>query len=326
MSAEPLRWRAPTVDDADAWAGLIAAMETVDKLGEMYSAEELAEELTSPGVDPAVDGRLGFAGDGELVAFGLVAGRPATETIDLHRVQLWGGLHPEWRGRGIGRELLGWMTQHGEAKHRTDHPDVEGLLEVACAEQEATKVAMLERAGFTPLRYWYDMVCDLRTAEIDAPEIPPGLTIERYRPELADATRAAHNEAFADHWGSTPASAERWQHSYVGQSTFRPDLSFVVVDGDDVVAYLLTVVYPQDDVVRGGPHGWISHLGSRRSHRGKGLATSLLQTACRAYRDLGFIEALLGVDVENPSGALGFYERFGFTVDGRRTSYGRPIV
>jgi ribosomal protein S18 acetylase RimI-like enzyme len=217
------------------------------------------------------------------------------------------------------------MTRHGEAKHRADHPEVDGLLEVACAEAEQAKAAMLVRAGFTPLRYWYDMACDLRKAEIDSPEVPPGLRIERYRPELDEATRAAHNEAFADHWGSTPASAELWRHSYVGQSTFRPDLSFVIVDGEEVVAYLLTAVFPQDEAVRGGPHGWITHLGSRRAYRGTGLATSLMQTACLAYRAIGFHEALLGVDVDNPTGALGLYERFGFSVDRRRTSYGRPI-
>jgi len=325
MTAQPLRWRPPTADDTEAWAGLIAAMDAVDRLNELYSAEELAEELTSPGVDPAVDGRFGYTADGELVAFGMVAGRPAGDALELHRVQLWGGVHPEHRGKGVGRDLLAWMIDHGEAKHRADHPDVDGVLEVRCGDSEPAKEAMVRKAGFTPLRYWYEMVCDLRKVEIQPAEVPAGLRLEPYRREIDEAVRLAHNEAFSDHWGSTPADAERWQHSYLGLN-FRPDLSFVVLDGDEVVAYLLTNRYPQDDAARGVPHGWIDYIGSRRAYRGRGLATALLRAACLAFRDAGFGEALLGVDVQNPSGALGLYERFGFTLDRRATSYARPVA
>jgi ribosomal protein S18 acetylase RimI-like enzyme len=325
MTADELRWRPPTSDDTEAWSKLLVAMDAVDRLNEIYSPDELEEEMTTPGFDPSVDGRFGFAPDGELVAFAMVTGRPAGDALELHRVQLWGGVHPEHRGKGIGRELLAWMIEHGEAKHRADHPDIDGVLEVRCADSEPAKEAMVRRAGFTPLRYWYEMVCDVRKVEIDPAEVAEGLRIEPYRAELSEAVRLAHNEAFSDHWGSTPADAERWRHSYLGLN-FRPDLSFVVLDGDEVVAYLLTNRYPQDDAARGAPHGWIDYIGSRRAYRGRGLATALLRRACLAFRDAGFAEALLAVDVRNPSGALGLYERFGFTLDRRATSYARPVV
>jgi mycothiol synthase len=35
--------------------------------------------------------------------------------------------------------------------------------------------------------------------------------------------------------------------------------------------------------------------------------------------------ALLGVDANNPTGALGVYERAGFTVDLRSTAYRKPL-
>jgi mycothiol synthase len=324
MTADQLLWRPPTPDDTEAWAGLIAAMDAVDRLNELYSPDELAEELTTPGVDPSADGRLGYAADGELVAFGMVTGRPPGDTLTLHRLQLWGGVHPEHRGNGIGRNLLAWMIEHGEAKHRADHPEVDGVLEVRCDDSETAKEAMVRKAGFTPLRYWHEMVCDLRKVEIEPAELPDGLRLEPYRPEIDEAVRLAHNEAFSDHWGSTPADAELWRHRYLGLN-FRPDLSFVVLDGDEVVAYLLTTRYPQDDAARGAPHGWVEYIGTRRAYRGRGLARALLRAACLAYRDAGFAEALLGVDVQNPTGALGLYERFGFTLDRRATSYARPV-
>jgi len=36
-------------------------------------------------------------------------------------------------------------------------------------------------------------------------------------------------------------------------------------------------------------------------------------------------EAMLGVDAENPTGALGLYEGLGFEVDHRSVAYRRPI-
>lgn len=217
------------------------------------------------------------------------------------------------------------MTARGAARHRATHPDATATLEVSCVDTQVGKAALLAGAGFTPVRHWYEMTRDLRTTPIESGPEPKGLELQRYRSELAEATRVAHNDTFADHWGFAPAGPERWQHRFVGGANFRPDLSFVLVDGDLVVAYLLTSVFPQDDAERGAPHGWIASLGSRRSHRGRGLATALLRAACLAYREVGFAEALLEVDVENPSGALGLYERFGFQVERRTTSYGRVL-
>jgi ribosomal protein S18 acetylase RimI-like enzyme len=36
-------------------------------------------------------------------------------------------------------------------------------------------------------------------------------------------------------------------------------------------------------------------------------------------------DAMLGVDTENPTGALGLYEGLGFEVDQRTSAYGRTL-
>ena len=42
-------------------------------------------------------------------------------------------------------------------------------------------------------------------------------------------------------------------------------------------------------------------------------------------REVGLDEAMLGVDSENPNGALGLYEGLGFKVESRAAAYRRDL-
>jgi ribosomal protein S18 acetylase RimI-like enzyme len=55
----------------------------------------------------------------------------------------------------------------------------------------------------------------------------------------------------------------------------------------------------------------VGTLGVRREWRRQGLGAALLQRAFVALYDRGLSTIGLGVDAENPTGALGLYERAG---------------
>jgi ribosomal protein S18 acetylase RimI-like enzyme len=57
--------------------------------------------------------------------------------------------------------------------------------------------------------------------------------------------------------------------------------------------------------------GYVDQLAVRRPWRRRGLGSLLLLTAFAALRERGCPEAVLGVDSDNPSGAVGLYERLG---------------
>jgi ribosomal protein S18 acetylase RimI-like enzyme len=71
--------------------------------------------------------------------------------------------------------------------------------------------------------------------------------------------------------------------------------------------------------------GWLDSVATRRPWRGRGLAGALIVRSMAALRDRGMTEAGLGVDAENPSGALRLYERFGFRRIRTWTFYQRPL-
>lgn len=82
--------------------------------------------------------------------------------------------------------------------------------------------------------------------------------------------------------------------------------------GDRIVAFAILDVDPESFAARGRPHGYVHWVGTVRDHRGRGLAPVVLGAVLDALRVAGLESAVLDVDAENPSGALGLYERLGF--------------
>ena len=102
---EGLTSTAITADDLPAVAGLLAAAEAVDRTGENHSADDLADEWLNDLVDLPRDSRLVRAGE-DVVGFATVVAPPTFR--DAVSVYLDGRVHPDRRGRGIGRALLAW--------------------------------------------------------------------------------------------------------------------------------------------------------------------------------------------------------------------------
>jgi ribosomal protein S18 acetylase RimI-like enzyme len=88
-----------------------------------------------------------------------------------------------------------------------------------------------------------------------------------------------------------------------------------------VVAYIQSNEFDAYFEATGKREAYVAKVGTRREHRGRGVAGTLLRHALVRYREAGFDEASLDVDSENPTGALGIYERAGFEVESRWTNY-----
>jgi len=74
----------------------------------------------------------------------------------------------------------------------------------------------------------------------------------------------------------------------------------------------MNAIYPAENEALGVQRGWLDHVSVRRPWRRRGLASALIAESLRAIRDAGMTDAALGVDAENPTGALRVYENLGF--------------
>ncbi len=93
-----------------------------------------------------------------------------------------------------------------------------------------------------------------------------------------------------------------------------------------VASLVLTAAYPQDWELL-PVEAWINTVGTRPAWRGKGVARWLMAEVLRkiADSDTGFQRTILGVDAENPTGALRLYRDLGFADDVRSvTTLSRP--
>jgi ribosomal protein S18 acetylase RimI-like enzyme len=151
----------------------------------------------------------------------------------------------------------------------------------------------------------------------EAARVPAGLRVVPFSDGMAVALHAAETEAMADHFGYEPRGFDSWAGLAL-QDAFRPDLTRLALDGDEVAGYV-RVADERGDRVR------ISAVGTRPRWRGRGLASALLRQALAAAAADGGHRATLGVDSQNPTGAVGIYQRTGFEVVSSWVSYRKPL-
>ncbi|WP_166848362.1 GNAT family N-acetyltransferase [Isoptericola sp. BMS4] len=336
LTAGGLSWAPIALEDAADLNALRNAVAEADGEPVRESEAETADDLAGPGHDLATDSLIGRDTDGTARAWATVVSPPGdTGTV---RAFLFGGVHPDRRGEGIGAELFAWQEARARQVLAAGGKDVPARIGVYASDTvPAAAVRLYERAGFTPRRYYADLERDLRDpAAPPLPDVVPdgSLRLVPLTNALDEPTRLAHNDAFRDHWGSEPRTAEQWRS---GRTAYAPEWSFAVVDdapdvlalladpatdpdtaaalraGEPlVVAYHVAARYTEDFAVRGHPFGYTELLGVRRAYRGRRLSLALLVAGMRAFAADGMAVAALDVDTQNPSGAHGLYARLGY--------------
>ena len=309
LTARPLR-----AGDMTVLAELLEAAEPVDGTGEHEDAEGLAEFLVNDRVDLDRDTVAVLSGD-ELVGY--------ASTVDLgdHRdeyaVNLYGCVHPAWRGRGIGRALVGWeMARSGEL-HRERHPGMTGRFAVGVPAANTSLERLVRRAGFQPVQYYFVMRRPL--ADLPAVRTVEGMELVPFDRSRDEEVRLAHNRAFVDHFGTAERDAFAWQTWFTGQKAFRPELSRLALADGAVVGYTLVYEHDADTAATGVREAYFGQIGVLPEARGRGVASTCIVASLHAAAADGLGRAGLTVDTHHTSGALGLYERLGFAVDGRET-------
>jgi ribosomal protein S18 acetylase RimI-like enzyme len=323
-----LSWRPISADGIDTWHELVRAIELCDKPAERLDREDLIDELTSGSYkDPTRDSLIGVDGDGVARAFGHVTPAPGPT---VRRVFLSGGVHPDWRRRGIGREVLRWQTERAQqavAEWEASDSTMIGTpwrIAVSHEERLTDRAALYESAGYVAIRWFHDMFRPLGAGAPPSPDVdvPDGLEIALWTEDLDEAVRLAHNEAFAEHWGSQPRDEETWKSWTTQHRTFRRQWSRLVLDPSErdedgraeIAGYVVSYAFEQDWEALGHSQGWVGLIGVRPAWRGRKLAPALLANVLRAYAADGMDAAGLDVDTGNATGALSLYKGMGFSV------------
>lgn len=313
--------RAPAIpDDWVAIASLRTAAFAADGVQEVSTAEDLASDWGNiDGMDLQRDVLLAEL-EGRLVGYVVARVVPRDDVLAL---EMWGGVHPDARRRGIGTALHRWARVRAAERGAADPRP--GLREYRAfgMEAETGNTALLEAEGFRRIRYGFEMRRPL-TGRLPIHPLPDGVELRPLAPDRHRAVFAAEDEAFRDHWGHHPFTEGDFAATFE-HPDFDPSLWQVAWQGDEVAGVVSVAVYRAENEQLGVARGWLDRVSVRRPWRGRGLAKALCASAFAALRERGLDEAWLGVDAANPNGALRLYEELGLTVAHRWFAFGRQL-
>ncbi|MFM9876909.1 MAG: GNAT family N-acetyltransferase [Rhodoglobus sp.] len=309
VSAGNIVWRPATEDDIDAILDCEREIAAADHPHYVTIREELEKDFEHSYVDIARDTVVAVDPDGLVLAWGLVIEPPGQES--LVREVLPGGVRPSQRGRGLGRALLQWQVQRGTERLAASDRTLPGWLMTFVDKRVDAAPHLYERFALSASRYFLELARDL-AEPVPTIDLDPELTLVGFSPEHSEATRVARNESFRDHWGSQPMTVEQWT-SFTGRSTFRPDLSFLALAPDGtVVGFVTSSVSEADWPGQGFSSAYIDLVGVTRAWRKRGIAAALLARTLHAISEASLDKAVLDVDSDSPTGALGLYTGVGF--------------
>ncbi|HEV7605430.1 MAG TPA: GNAT family N-acetyltransferase [Candidatus Limnocylindrales bacterium] len=306
--------------DYERLSTLLIAAHTSDGIPWMPTPTELRLEMEAgEGADPIHDVVLTEADDRVVAAAGVErAMRDGVPTYEI-----WGAVDPAFRRRGLGTALLGWNLARVRVRASREDPGTPVTVRAFAQDTETGHRVLIDKAGFEPIRHFYLM----RRPTLDGVHpvpIPEGLEV---RPVIEDQHRVifdAENEAFRDHWGHREMVEGDYARTY-NLPELDTNLWVVAWDGDEVAGVVQSWVWPEENRRLGVRRGWLEHISVRRPWRRRGLATALTSIALVKLRQAGLDEAMLGVDTENATGALGLYEGLGFEEHSRGTAYYRDL-
>jgi mycothiol synthase len=300
-----LEIREPTLDDATALAEVINT-HSRSLYGEAdLSFDEVSHWFGLPDIWIRVTER-----GGELVAY-----------LDVVTEKGTGGSRSHIDARPLDEEAAHAVVGAAEVYAR-EHAAPPAILRGYTSEPDRNAAGAYERTGFRIVRHSFEMRIDL--ANPQTPAWPEGVSVRSYTSADEDPVWHAMNEAFADSWDYQPPTAEgraQWRHNTLENPRFDPELWFLAEDGDELAGISLCQWHLSGDPV----FGWVQTLGVRRPWRRRGLALALLHYSFAEFQRRGATRVGLGVDAENPTGAVRLYERAGMHVERRNDTWEKRL-
>jgi len=304
-------------------AAVLVASESADGLERHVTSEDLATaygRLTD--CDPYLDMIIAEVA-GEVVGYARASGWDDTSSGRRHGIT--GFLAPAWRRKGIGSAMLRWAENRVRDIAAAFPTDQAEYFQASTSLIQEGMAKMLERAGYQPVRYFYEMV---RPNLEDIPDLPlpDGVALRPVSPDHYRAIWRCGKETGLDEWEHYEEAEDGFQ-AWLTSARFQPQLWQVAWDTatGQIAGQVETFIAHEENAQMSRKRGYTEGVGVVRAWRRRGLARALIAHSLRAQKAAGMSESALVADSESASGATRLYESCGFQIVGRSTIYRKPL-
>lgn len=290
MGEYELQWRErPSAARAGQVSALLDAAATADGVAPVSEQVLLGLRRESPARH-----LLAVAGD-EVAGYASL-----TPAHGEHPAMAEAAVAPEWRGRGIGGDLVAAALAAGGPGARIW---AHGKLPAA--------EAVARRLGLSAARELWQMRRPLATPELPAVEVPDGLAVRTYRGPADDAELLRVNNAAFDWHPEQGGWSARELEERRAESWFDPAGLFLAFDAQEprrLLGFHWTKVHRDEDP----PAGEVYVVGIDPAAQGRGLGRLLTLIGLHHLRDAGLGEVLLYTEADNTA-AVRTYRGLDFT-------------
>lgn len=257
------------------------------------------------------------------------------ETIAYSRVEWWQEedpndriythfvlIVPEYREKGIEQAMIQWC-ENRLLDIAEEHPqDSKRYYQTYSSAVKSSFNKILESFEYEVERYFIEMSRSLDV--IPETQLPDGIDVRSVKEQDERKVWDASVEAFRDHWGFSPPTEQDYT-SYKSSKYWQPDLWQVAWDGDEVVSSVMNYIDDDHNQKFSRKRGWTETISTRREWRRRGIAKALIVHSMHMHKEKGMTEVALGVDTQNPSGALKLYESLGYIKDKTHMTYRKEM-
>lgn len=314
--------RPVTMDDLQTATDLFNASDRPFYETDQYNVEDLRAEWTNPHFSIEKSTRAVFNEAGNMVGYIEIYD---TSSMPV-RPFMWGRIHPDYEGHGIGTFLFEWAENRAKEVFARVPEDAAVTLNAECLDKKTDSRRFLEDMGMTTNRASYLMLIEMDSSP-DAPALPEGIRIipaTEYAGERANIYRAVRG-SFQDHRGFVEEAFEtafgRWNNFWTNDPHYDPAVWLLAMDGDQIIGVSLCRTQSH----HGEDRGHVMQLGVIRDYRRRGIAMGLLVETFRTFWARGKTKVDLGVDGSSLTNAVALYERAGMHIDHHYLMYEKSL-
>jgi ribosomal protein S18 acetylase RimI-like enzyme len=290
-------WRRPSVDDAEEIWEFVAGRNTSIIGFADVTLDDIRDELEEPEFDPSTDGWIVHDRAGKVAGYAWACRKSDSDEVDIDTVAevaavgdwLWAATVA--RAREIGAEL--------------GHAEV--ALDVGIYRADEAQQARARADGFAVGTTFHRMRIDHHGVPVEPDAsgvtIRTGETDEQVRRDALGIANAASKGQF----GFVEQTFDEWHRDIEATTTHDWAQLRVVYLDDQPVAML----HGSDQFAEDERCGYVARVAVLETARGRGLAKLLLHQAFARDARAGRVGTILHVDTNNPTPALGLYERVG---------------